>query len=261
MYFEDEAGRMYYEIHGPHKAPTVVFSHGVSMDHQTFASQVNSLCKHYRVIVWDMPYHGLSSGIDFSLQFSDVAADFILKILDSNDVDRAVLVGQSLGSFVAQHGVRKYPDRVMGTVHIGGAPLYPGYCSLLRILNPFIAASIHLWPQRFLYRSFARHKALKDETRDYLAEASARTGKKVIIHLTQEMLRDMVKGIPEPTKEQKLLCYGEHDLRFIKVLSQKWQSADSKSQLVEIADAHHIANQDNPDEFNKILLSFLERVF
>ncbi len=32
----------------------------------------------------------------------------------------------------------------------------------------------------------------------------------------------------------------------------------TKSQLAEIKNAHHIANQDNPEEFNKVLEAFLQ---
>jgi len=68
----------------------------------------------------------------------------------------------------------------------------------------------------------------------------------------------MVKGIPKQTIEPMLLCYGDHDLPFIKRISQKWHRRIPHSVLAEVKDAHHIANQDNPGDFNRILLSFLE---
>lgn len=52
------------------------FFHGVSIDHETFKTQVEALKVRYRVVVWDMPYHGLSSPIDYKLKFS--ATDAVL---------------------------------------------------------------------------------------------------------------------------------------------------------------------------------------
>ncbi len=59
-------------------------------------------------------------------------------------------------------------------------------------------------------------------------------------------------------QEPMLMCYGDHDLAFIKKMSQKWHRRIPHSRLAEVKEAHHIANQDNPEEFNRILLSFLE---
>ena len=64
MYFKNDVGTVYYEVYGPENAPAVLFSHGVAMDHRTFESQIRALEERYRVIVWDMPYHGYSSPID-----------------------------------------------------------------------------------------------------------------------------------------------------------------------------------------------------
>ncbi len=258
MYYENSVGKVYYEVHGRgNDGPAIVFSHGVSMDHKTFNAQVEALQDIYRVIVWDLPYHGLSSAIDYELPFSATAADFTVGILDQAGIDQAVLVGQSLGSFVAQQTAYKYPERVKASVHIGGVALYPKTTALLKVLNPLISLTLNVYPDKVLYRAFAKHKALREETRNYLMEVSSRTGKKVILHLTQEMLRDMIRGIPDPSKEPLLLCVGDHDLAFIKGLSNKWQKRVRGSRLEVIPRAHHIANQDNPEEFNRIIEQFL----
>ncbi len=258
MYYENDVGRVYYELAGPKGAPALVFCHGVSLNHETFNPQMDALKENYQVIVWDMPYHGMSSPIDNKLQFSIIAADFVVELLDECNIGDAVIVGQSLGSFVAQQAMHKYPERVKGTVHIGGVPLCPKFNALLKVFNPLIALSIYLFPSKPLYKAFAKHKALTEETRSYMEKTSTKAGKSVISHLTQEMLRDMTKGLPELLKEPQLLCYGDHDLGFIKKLSQKWHEKNPNSQLAVVENAHHIANQDNSEEFNKVLISFLE---
>ncbi len=261
MYYENDRGKVYCEVHGEKgNAPVVVFSHGICMDHKTFIPQVDALKGRYRAIIWDMPYHGMSLPMDYGASFTLTAAEFIVDILDYTGTDQAILVGQSLGSFVTQQVVHKYPERVTATVHIGGGALYPGYSPLLKLLNPLISLFITLYPDKSLFKAFARHRALKPETRAYMEQVAGRTGKKVLSHVTRELLRDMVKGLPEPSKEPMLLLHGDHEASFVKNMLRKMHHNNPNSQLAVVNDAHHIANQDNPEEFNRILLSFLDEL-
>ncbi len=261
MYYENEKGKVYYEVHGEKdNAPVVLFSHGICMDHQTFVAQIDALKDRFKVIVWDMPYHGNSSPIDYKAPFTLTAADFIVELLDHTGTDSAILVGQSLGSFVTQQVVHKYPDRVMATVHIGGGSMYPGFTPLLKLFNPLISLFISLYPEKSVFKAFASHRALKPETRAYMEEVSARTGKKVLSHVTQELLRDMVKGIPQPSTEPMLLLHGDHEASFVKKLLRDMKKNNPNSHLEVVNDAHHIANQDNPEELNRMLLSFLDNL-
>ena len=257
---ERDVGRVYYEVYGPEQAPAVVFSHGVAMDHRSFEQQVAALEDRYRVIVWDMPYHGRSSAIDRRLRFSTTAADLTMAIMDELGVQRAVLAGLSLGSLVVQQAAHRYPDRVTAAIHISGGPLHPKYPAILKVAIPFISVLMKLYPIKPLSRAFVEHKALADETKAYLMETVAHTGKGVITYLTNEMVRDMVIGLDEHPRPPALIVYGDHDLRFLKTMAEKWHDQHPNSQLVEIEDAHHVLNQDNPGAFNAALLDFLQKI-
>lgn len=260
MYYDNSKGTVYYEVHGKECAPAIIFCHGVAMDHRTFDEQVMSLKDTFRVIVWDMPYHGKSSAIDDKLPYTSTTADVLLELLDSLNIRKSILVGLSLGSFVIQQVVNKDPDRVIATIHISGGPLYPKYPAILKVLKPFINLFIGIYPNKLLQRDFAKHKALKKETQQYLIETVSQTGKKSIIHLTREMLDDMVNGLPEPPAVPMLIIYGDHEISFIKKMNQSWHENSNNSELVIIKDAHHIVNQDNPSELNKVLLNYIQRV-
>ena len=260
MYLKNELGKVYYEVHGREDAPAIIFSHGVNMNHETFKYQVEALQQEYRVIVWDMPYHGKSAPIDYKLPFSETAADFISDLLDHLKIETAVLAGLSLGSYVSQVAAYKYSQKVKATVHIGGAPLYPATTSLIKVLKPAIGLFIKLYPGKYIFKSFAEHRALKPETIAYMERIAAENGKRVMSHLTQELIRDMAQGLPRHTSEPKLLCHGDHEISFIQKQMQRWHKETANSQLSIIADAHHIANQDNPEETNRVILDFLSGI-
>ena len=258
MYYENKTGKIYYEIHGPDDADTIVFSHGLGANNEAFTAQVDVLKKHNQVIVWDMPYCGLSSPIDYKLPFSATAADFIMEVLNTHKIKQVVHVGQSLGSFVVQHTAYKYQERIRASVHIGSGPLYPPYHPLLNAVNPLVPLIFCLVPEKLMIKSFAKNKALTEEARAYMFKILANMEKKHMIHLTQEMYRDMVRGLPEPTNEPMLIIYGDHDQAFVKNISNRWHEKTPHSKLIEIKNAHHVANQDNPTDFNKALQSFLQ---
>jgi len=258
MYYENDKGKVYYEVHGKEDNSSVlVFSHGICMDHQTFIPQIDALKDQYRIIIWDMPFHGKSSPLDHNEPFIKTAADLIMELLDHTKTDKAILVGQSLGSFVTQRAAHRHPQRVTATVHIGGGSLYPGYSPLLKLLNPLMSLFITLYPDRSVFKAFASHRALKPDTRAYMQQVAEKTGKQVLSHVTQQLLTDMVNGLPEPSKKPMLLIHGDHEATLVKNILQKMKQHNPNSQLAVVHDAHHIANQDNPEEFNKILLSFL----
>lgn len=76
--------------------PTLVFTHGVLINHETFDPQIKYFAKDYNIITWDLPLHGLSKECTgFTLRAS---AEIMQGILDKEGIDQVILVGQSLGA-------------------------------------------------------------------------------------------------------------------------------------------------------------------
>ena len=259
MIIKRDETRIYYEVHGPVDGPAVLCTHGVAMDHRTFDQQVSALADRYRVIVWDMPGHGRSDPIGRHEPFSRTAAELSVRLLDAVGVDRATLVGLSLGSLVNQYVLAKAPDRVAAMIHISGGSLCPRYPRALKMLIPLVSFGMALYPRAALHTAFAEHKALTESTRRYLSETIAATGKPMVTHLVNEMIRDMTAGLPEPPERPTLILYGDHDIGFIRRMSEKWHTRLPKSRLVMIDQAHHILNQDNAEACNTAIETFLTR--
>lgn len=261
VYFKNSEGKIYYEVHGEENRPVIVFSHGVAMDHQTFQKQVDYLKRSFRIVIWDLPFHGKSQPLTNKAPFTETSAYLIVELLNKLNIRKAVFIGQSLGSFITQHIEHKYPERVIATIHIGGGPLHPRYSKLLNLFKPFLSCFLMLYPKKMLYRHFGQHKALTKDTQMYLEKTASVTGKKVISQLTIEMLSDMTSGLPELGKKPTLILYGDHDVAFIKNNCIKWHDQHSNSQLFVIKDAHHITNQDQPDAVNEQILLFFCTIF
>jgi len=102
----------YTANHEPDSAkPTVVFLHGAGLDHSWFGLQSRYFGYHgWNVLALDLPGHGRSAGP--ALTTIAAMADWLAGALDAAKVQRASLVGHSMGTLVALDCAARQPQRV-----------------------------------------------------------------------------------------------------------------------------------------------------
>jgi 3-oxoadipate enol-lactonase len=106
-----------YEDTGGHLGP-VVLAHGLLMDHEMFAPQIEAGASGRRFITWDARCHGETESTGDPFTYWDLADD-LKGLLDHLGVERAVIGGMSQGGFVALRFALKYPERVSGLILLG----------------------------------------------------------------------------------------------------------------------------------------------
>ena len=89
---------------------TVVFSHGLLMDHEMFEPQIAALAGQHRVITWDERAHG-ETRAPGPFSYWDSARD-LTELLDHLGVDTAVLAGMSQGGFLSLRAALACPERI-----------------------------------------------------------------------------------------------------------------------------------------------------
>ena len=96
--------------------PTVLLLHGwtVTAD-TTFAPTYPALADRYRVVAPDLRGHGRGLPVRGRVELADLADD-AAAVLDALDVERALVVGYSMGGAVAQLVWHRHPERVTGLV-------------------------------------------------------------------------------------------------------------------------------------------------
>ena len=91
--------------------PSVVFIHGTGQDHTIWVLPTRYFARHERnVLAIDLPGHGRSGGEP--LQSIEAMAEWIIKVLDAAGIEKAAMVGHSMGSLVAIALAGKYANRV-----------------------------------------------------------------------------------------------------------------------------------------------------
>lgn len=239
-------------------APWVILTHGATMDHRMFESQIPILSEQYRVLAWDVRGHGHSKPIGDPFTIES-AADDLLAILDQHEIEQAVFVGQSMGSYISQEILYRAPERVLALVSIGGTALVYEYSPVE--LNA-LRASLNLFRLTPYNQGFKRlvatNTAYTESAQEYAYEAISQLSREEFLSvwsgITQALRSDPEYRISVPL----LITHGEHDLTgTVRAHAPLWADRDTEGQYIVIPDAGHNANQDNPEFFNQILLAFL----
>lgn len=118
------AGRSAYAYTGTRPIdlarPSVILVHGAGNDHSVWALQSRYLAHHgYNAMAVDLPGHGRSEGAP--LASVEAIAGWVAHLLDALAIDRAAIVGHSLGALVALELAGRVPDRVTRIALLGPA--------------------------------------------------------------------------------------------------------------------------------------------
>jgi pimeloyl-ACP methyl ester carboxylesterase len=150
------------------KAPAVVFLHGAALDHSVWHYQARYLAHHgFGVLAIDLPGHGRSPG---TLRTSVAAmADWVAAFIESAGLERAHVVGHSLGALVALDTALRHPGRVAKLVLAGPSVPMP-------VGEAFLAAARDDSPVAFDMQTtwgHKRHVALAASAIPGLSQAGA----------------------------------------------------------------------------------------
>jgi non-heme chloroperoxidase len=113
--------RLHYARQGPDEGPTVILLHGLTDSSFSFSRVMPLLPAEMQVIAPDLRGHGDSDRPIDGYSLDDMATD-VIQLMDTLDIPSAVVVGHSMGSFVARRVAARAPGRVTGLLLIGAAP-------------------------------------------------------------------------------------------------------------------------------------------
>jgi pimeloyl-ACP methyl ester carboxylesterase len=158
----------------------------------------------FRSIVLERPGWGLSSPIDFSRrEYKTLVAEVLRGALDALELERAHVVGGSIGNVWALRLAAQHPSRVRRIVLLGGGPLVPeaGVPRIIRLLaSPAGALMVRLPDKPARVRSILRQSGhgpsldsgrIPDEFVDWRVAVGSETDS---MRLEREMVRALVKG-------------------------------------------------------------------
>jgi pimeloyl-ACP methyl ester carboxylesterase len=255
---------LYFESHG--EGPPLVLVMGIGYDATLWGlHQVPTLSRHYRVIAFDNRDAGRSSRAAGAYTIADMADD-VAGLLDALDIERAHVLGISMGGMIAQEFAIRHPDRLDRLILTG-----TGAANARAKFDPILTwdfvkskdeEGMSFAAQQFSWLfsdGFLRNHDAVDQTLQMLsanehpldAAAFHRQASAYIQHDTLDRLGQ----ISAPT----LVVAGERDRLTPPWICREVAAGipDARFRLVDGPGSSHVLPLERPEEFNELVHTFL----
>jgi pimeloyl-ACP methyl ester carboxylesterase len=266
----DDGVKLYYEETGA-GAP-VVFVHEFAADHRSWEMQMRHFGQRYRCITFSARGYPPSEVPERPESYSqNRATDDILAVMDHLKIDKAHVVGLSMGGFATLHFGFRHPTRALSLVVAGvgyGAEKeqqakFKGEVEV--VAKSLLSEGMEKFAGKYAYgptRVQFENKDPRgfDEFKRMLAEHSALGARNTQLGVQRERpslydLVDQMKALTLPT----LVLTGDEDWPCLQPGLLMKQTIASAA-LSVMPNCGHAINIEDPDEFNRIVGAFVTQV-
>jgi pimeloyl-ACP methyl ester carboxylesterase len=268
FFVETRRGRTYVQTQGT--GVPLVFIHGALLNSDLWARQIATFSDLFNCVAYDLRGHGRSDPSDLKRYTVSTFADDLAETLDALELRRPILCGLSLGGMIAQSFAAQYPERVRALV-LCDTGISTCHYLTDRILNQAIGlvtpTAVFLGVSEFrrfthlINQCFGDHSwvAQTEKSVDFVSEAVGMVKPHEVVKIVTALRKFDSSPLYRP-KIPALILNGESDspfiLRHAKILQHAYPGADYRI----IPKAGHLANLDNPEVFDLMLLQFLSEL-
>jgi pimeloyl-ACP methyl ester carboxylesterase len=243
----------HWEATGPEAGRPIVFVHGVRENRHKWRPQL-PLADTFRVVTLDLPAHGTQPAERFRLER---AVEHVAEVIDVAAQHRALVVGFSLGGYVAIELAARSPERLAGLM-LCGASSEPW---------TLVAAPLR-WAARLLlavdegvsmpWAAARTGRAALGRRLDPSAASARRrdridAGGQALLDIAGRRFRPRLRAYDGPT----LIVNGVRD-RVMRRHEEAFLRECRQGRLVVLPDAGHLASIESPDAFNGLVREFAD---
>lgn len=247
-----------YTEQGNVRGIPVILLHGYTDSLHSFDLVMPRLPRHFRVFALSQRGHGGSSR-PASYSPRDFASD-VAAFMDKLRIKSAVIVGHSMGSYIAQRFAIDYPDRVMGLVLAGSFSTVKGNPEVLNLRDAVVSKLSDP-----IDRSFAREfqvstisRAVPEKFLETVIDESAKVPARVWKSALEALLEDDSSGELSLIKAPTLIVWGDRDSLFLRKEQDTLASRIRGARLVVYFGTGHALHWEEPERFAADLVTFVE---
>lgn len=245
---------------------TIVLLHGTSSSVHTWEGWTELLNPHFRVVSFDLPGFGLTGPFPHTDYSPERYLEFIVRVLDTLDVDTFHLAGNSFGGFLAWRFAVDFPDRVRSLVLLnssgyprGDQPTPLGFrLAMKEPLRPvFTAITPRSVVSRTVHEVYYDQGKVTDGLIDRYYALLLREGNRdALMYRIQQVKHetaDAVANVQCPT----LIIWGDHDRVVTPDDAPKFHRDISGSELIIYENMGHVPMEEDPQRTMEDVLPFL----
>jgi 3-oxoadipate enol-lactonase len=248
---------IHYDLAGPEGAPVVMLSNSLGTRLEMWDPQMAALTRHHRVLRHDSRGHGRTDAPAGPYTVEQLAED-ALGLLDALGLERVHFCGLSMGGMVGQvlgarHGERLSSLTLCATTCRMPAPeMWDERIRLTAAEG--MAAVVDAVTERWFTATFRKRAPEAVEPIREMILATSPVGYGACCAAIRDMdICEAAASIRAPT----LVVAGADDPATTPDVMQALADRIEGARFVEIADAAHLLNIQQADEFNRLLLDFL----
>jgi len=238
---------------------TIVLVHGWTCDDTSWSAQVPVLSKHYRVITLDLPGHGQSESPKDGKFSMDLFARAIEAVRAERRIDKIALVGHSMGTPVIRQYARLYPQHVAALVIVDGVVIPPAQSA--RAATPPLDLQQLVTPEGLKMRQGMIEGMFTPKTP---ADVQERVLKMMLAAPPATAAGAMAATFDPSTWTDDVMTmpvYGIYAEKSALLGNPAYlKKVFPKIEYVEMPGTGHFVMMEQPEEFNRLLTSFLNGV-
>jgi len=235
----------------------VILLHGLADDVGVWESAIAPLAAKYRVVALDQIGFGRSDKPLLNYRVSTFV-DFLDGFLNELKIERASLVGNSLGGWIAADFALTHPERINRLVLCDAA----GYAALSKTMDPRALSALRLASRddiRYLGPLTFRDKRFYEDVdlafKQRLATGDSYTVSRILDSMIrgEDVLDNRLAAIKQPT----LILWGREDRLIPLNFAERFHKEITGSRLEVIDNCGHMPHVECPKEFVTAVLEFL----
>ena len=246
-----DAEHIAYDVVGKGET-ALIFIHGWSCDGRYWQNQLSVFAKEYQVITVDLAGHGHSSFDRSEFSMLSFAQD-VKAIIEKENIDKAILIGHSMGGGVIAEAARLMPKRVVGIIGVDTlqnvAEKYP-QSAIDEMVQPF-EADFKQATQHFVSSMFPQ--GADQQLVNWVKEDMSSAPKKIALNAFRNYLGQYVSG-------EAAVVFKEITVPVVSINGRLWPTAAEENrkhiknyQLFYIEETGHFPMLEKPEEFNVLL--------
>ena len=263
-YLEIGKAKIYYEEKG--EGTPLIMIHGGFLDRRMWDNQFEYFSKNYRVIRYDVRNHGLTeSEADTYTNYDDLNG-----IMEKLNIDKAIVMGLSLGGMIAIDFAIAHPEKVIALIPVsagvsGNNLKDKDWLDFDKKINEAFekndmesaaACMLKYWTDGMKRKP----EEVNSEMRNYLKKMILETFAKWNSDVRSGKLNPPAFGRLSEIKSPLLTICGDIDLPGILDLADKIEKEVPRVKKYMIKNSAHMVNMDYPDKFNSIVSYFLDNI-
>jgi pimeloyl-ACP methyl ester carboxylesterase len=268
-FVEAHGARLFYEMTGT--GPAFTLLHAGYVDSRMWDAQCTRFAKEYQVLRYDIRGHGQSTFPDQPF----VDEQDLYRLLSALDVKTTTLLGLSLGAWIAVDFTLQHPEMVEALALAGAAVsgLPPELLPHGENLSPHEQQEAARWNQALKARNLAELVDVVMQDATLVPSARFPAARQRVHEMVSQcsfayfFKPELRLPLTPPAYHRlaeldvaTLVLVGSDDHPLLRRTALALQEKIAHASLVVLPDSHHLANLEQPELFNQIVLAFLKRV-